>query len=293
MKILLLSHVDLNNPKPTGTGRSVYLKYKYFSKNNDVRYLTELSKEDIDWCDCIYIIQFQSVINWKFTLSAIQKPIYYESQSFWWLENKNSDKLKDLELYFCKNIFKKIFCYSLLLKEYFHSNDISAKKLFLTHPGFDINNFEFIVTYVGNFNSYQNIEFIIKLANENPHITFLLIGDYPKSLVCPNNVELIGYKKEKELHRLLKMSDIFLIPREINGITETMPGKFAEYIFYGKSKIISTPTSDIKTYLEKTFNLNEFNTEINKRYNNKKITLDKSIFNISNIANKILEEIKK
>lgn len=295
MNILLISHIDLDKVEKTGTGRSVYLKNKYFSRYENVKYCNnKITDEDWQWCDCVYIVQFQSILNHKNILQYTTKPIYYEAQSFWMYENKVPQEWIDLEIEICKKC-KKVFCYSTSLIDYFIKNKISKNRLQLTFPGFDIDDFEFIVTYLGNFSSWQNIKLILKLANQLPEITFLLIGESGGMTVANPNVEVLGYKIGKNLHRYLKMSDMFIIPRENSIICETMPGKFADYYLHNKNKILSTNVCDFSKYINNFVDFSE-NNILNNIKNTYKSTIEKkqkSTFNIDNIVKNILNVMKK
>jgi len=295
MKILILSHKNLEEEKKTGTGTRISHIVKHFSKKHEVRYVTTLCEfdKDIEWCDCIYIIHFQSVLKHFDFIMSTDKPIFYELQSFWAWENPCPDDWMEME----HNIIeesKAVFVFSTQLKDYYVNKGIDKNKIYITLPGFDMDDFEFIVTYLGNFEQWQGLDMLFEVAKMFPWITFMLIGE--KKGECPNlsNIEYVGYKSGKEKMRLLKQADLLVIPRKNIQACQTMPGKIADYVLASR-EIMSTRVCDLPEYADSVCmpNTNSLTTIITNIYNEKKNDFKKSCFNIDNIVNNIIEVMEK
>jgi len=223
----------------------------------------------------------------------INKPIYYELQSFWAWEKKCPEEWIDLEYRIIEKS-KATFAFSTQLKDFYVKKGIDEKKIHITLPGFDMDDFEFIVTYLGNFEKWQGLDILFESVKIFPWITFVLIGE--KKGDCPDlpNVEYAGYKEGKEKMRLLKMSDLLIIPRKDEMPCQTMPGKIADYVL-ADVPIMTTKVCDLEEYADLTCepNADSIATRITSCYHEKKRSFEVSVFNIENITDKILKVVEK
>ena len=105
----------------------------------------------------------------------------------------------------------------------------------VTVPNFisaDNINHEFIVSdkieqilYVGHVQYDKGVREIFKAAESFPDKKFILAGpvaDEVKSLVCPDNVKLIGRLDHSEVQKLLCKSDVFLFPSYTEGFSNAL-----------------------------------------------------------------------
>jgi len=296
MRIWILSNKKLEEKEKTGTNARTSLIYKEFSKKHEVKYSTEWTDKLEAWCDLIYVIHFQSVYTYRNQWKETKKPLYYELHSFWAFEYYGNPDLLEHELNFI-NKAKKTFACSSQLKDYYIGQGVPDKKIDVTLVGFDIDNFEFIVLYTGNFKEWQGLKTLFKLAENLHQITFILAGT--KEGVCLDlpNIEYVGYKTGKEFYRLLKMADRLIIPRDDIQTCQTMAAKFGDYMMFAdvEYKILVTDVCDnskyVKTIPKPFYDNLEHNLEY--AYNRKIIKLRESNFNMENIAEKILEVLEK
>jgi glycosyltransferase involved in cell wall biosynthesis len=109
---------------------------------------------------------------------------------------------------------------------------------------------EFTVTYAGAFQGWQGIENLVAAATsiKGTDVRFKLIGFRKKDLALKSELrrilagrgELIDSLSQGELVDQLCLSDILIIPRSKNCVTQmAFPTKFAEYIATGKPVIVT------------------------------------------------------
>jgi glycosyltransferase involved in cell wall biosynthesis len=93
------------------------------------------------------------------------------------------------------------------------------------------------LTYVGSSNPGKGLEFILSLAEELKDLTFVLVGDLPKSKKLPNLIYM-GYLHKRDISSIIQSSDILLAPYQShvldnagNDISNYMsPLKIFEYM---------------------------------------------------------------
>lgn len=93
------------------------------------------------------------------------------------------------------------------------------------------------VTYVGSSNPGKGLEFILSLAEALKDLTFVLVGDVPRSKKLPNLI-YTGYLHKQDISAIMQSSDILLAPYQSqvfdnvgNDISNYMsPLKIFEYM---------------------------------------------------------------
>lgn len=111
-----------------------------------------------------------------------------------------------------------------------------------------------VVGYVGHLYPGRGIDLIYALAAKLPHLTFRLVGGNESDLTHwrvgqPNNVELLGFRRQAELPALYATMDIVLMPYAKRGILSetrgvdtsrwTSPMKMFEYMASGAAIVSS------------------------------------------------------
>ena len=152
------------------------------------------------------------------------------------------------------------------LKKMLHSRGVSEAKIFVIRSGVDLELFSqsdsnshanIIVTYAGQFQTYQAVGDLIEAAKRIPDrkIRFRIIGFTPSDMNIKNSirerlgnrVELIDRVSQEDLVRHLQDSDVLVIPRRRSRVTAVaFPTKFAEYIALGKPVIVSDVDETIR-----------------------------------------------
>lgn len=148
-----------------------------------------------------------------------------------------------------------------------------------------------IIGYIGNFKSYQGIDFILESALEtSDDFLYTMIGKDSEGLrkkIAQYNLQdkvfLLGRKKYEEVPGYLKGMDIMLIPRPSNSVTEyALPLKLFEYMAMAKAVVATDvggareiikdkenglliPANDIPKNLTKSFYLLKSNPELKKK----------------------------
>ena len=138
------------------------------------------------------------------------------------------------------------------------------------HDGVDFKNFKKkieknnlkTVTYVGSFYRGRGIELIIHLAKKFKKLNFYLYGNYSNyidmKLTDIKNLKLYGFKKYKDVPKLLSKSDILLMPysnkvevraKGINTAQYCSPLKMFDYLAAGRI-IVSSKLSGISEVLK-------------------------------------------
>jgi len=117
----------------------------------------------------------------------------------------------------------------------------------------------FTVTYAGGFQEWQGINNLLKAAYllNDYDIRFKVIGfsnqkEYKESIknMLKDKVELLDRMDRNNLIYHINISDICIIPRSSNIVTEVaFPTKFAEYLAMEKP-VITTRVGDIPSYIE-------------------------------------------
>jgi len=136
-----------------------------------------------------------------------------------------------------------------------------------------------LIGYIGGINYRLDYPLLIKLAKNNPELTFLLIGPFQKDYFQNFELQLEELKKLKNLHflenqprellaEIIKYFDICLIPYDIKQEFNKFcyPMKVFEYFYVGKPTI-STPIEELKRlqpYVKIAKDAQEFTREIRK-----------------------------
>lgn len=120
----------------------------------------------------------------------------------------------------------------------------------------------FVVTYAGAFQKWQGIWNLVAAATliKEPQVKFKIIGfkETDQALkekmrrLLGARVELIDSLGQSELVDQLCSSDVLIIPRSRNCVTQmAFPTKFAEYVATGKPVIV-TKVNETATFVEKS-----------------------------------------
>ena len=119
----------------------------------------------------------------------------------------------------------------------------------------------FTVLYAGGFQEWQGINNLIEASVllKNHDIKFKIIGFNKNQIELKNHiknklenkVELIDRLSRKELVMQINKSEVCIIPRSSNIVTEVaFPTKFAEYLSVGKP-VITTNVGEISLFVKK------------------------------------------
>ena len=179
-----------------------------------------------------------------------------------------------------------------------------------------------IIGYVGNFKSYQGVDFILESALESSDdFLYTLIGkdsERLKEKIAKYNLQdrvfLLGRKKYEEIPGYLKGMDIVVIPRPSLSITEyALPLKLFEYMAMGKAVVatdvggareiikdkengILIPADNIPQNLVKSFILLKSSPELKKKIEINALNLIKSNLTMDKQTDKLnnfLQEVVK
>lgn len=169
--------------------------------------------------------------------------------------------------YINSEYIQKIILISKALNKKF---EIDKKKILILHDGVDFKNFKKkikknnlkTVTYVGSFYRGRGIELIMHLAKKFKKLNFYLYGNYSNyidmKLTDIKNLKLYGFKKYKDVPKLLSKSDILLMPysnkvevraKGINTAQYCSPLKMFDYLAAGRI-IVSSKLSGINEVLK-------------------------------------------
>lgn len=204
-----------------------------------------------------------------FFLKPISKtgiPVIYESHN-----SRQHVSLNILHKYILKEIIKAarrknfliLFCISKALSEYWIKQNVEISKVFVWHDGFDVQLFtnqkekararellslpkdKKIATYTGGLYPDREIESIIKLAQINPDVHFLIIGGpvankrYFESLAIDSQITNIcfkGFVDHNTVPEYLFASDVLLAlwSEKVPTIKYCSPLKLFEYMASGR-----------------------------------------------------------
>ena len=112
------------------------------------------------------------------------------------------------------------------------------------------------ILYIGTYQEWENIEYIVKLAKILKNINFLLIGverEKLKEQVFDNisNIKFIDYVEHKEIYNILQKTEyaIYTLNPEFSIAKYTSPLKLFEYLSFGIT-VFAPNYSSIKEVLE-------------------------------------------
>lgn len=169
-----------------------------------------------------------------------------------------------------KYIIRNIFI-TYTIAQFFNLN---PKKYLVLPDGFDHRDFNFkftkikkieIITYAGTFHKGKGVDLVIKLSRKFPKKKFFLYGKTSENFFkkLPNNVKIFDYINYKNIPKVLKKSDLLLLPysKKVyynNNMTDDIgkfhsPLKMFEYLASGKL-IIASNNKALREVLEDKVN---------------------------------------
>ena len=106
------------------------------------------------------------------------------------------------------------------------------------------------VGFVGHMGYYVDLGLVIEIANEMPHLDFILVGDHTtiKEIIenAPNNCTFMGEVPFESLNDLYCTFDVGIIPFKVNGLTNPIiPIKLIEYFAKGLP-VVCSPLDEVK-----------------------------------------------
>lgn len=179
---------------------------------------------------------------------------------------------KDKKLIFNK---KKVLCLengvSMNKFDVDIDNKIEKKKYNLTQR-------KKIVTYVGGFHPWKGVDTLLDVAKHMDNCIFIFVGG--KKECDLKNVLFFDYINQKEIPKILKLSDILILPNSNKYLCSqkyTSPLKLFEYMS-SKTPIIASDVISIKRIVNKNHvfffkadNSNDLRVKINQLLKNKKL----------------------
>jgi len=171
-------------------------------------------------------------------------------------------KMKNIEKFVCENSKGLVFVNKYLqqaFEEKFNILDV-PKKVIYNGCGFEVDyikkDFSNIneIFYIGSFQKWKGLEFLVKNMKEFPDITLNIVGDGDKEELNKiinkynlKNINFLGFKHSNEVKEILKKAKLTVIPNIPTTDSEfSMPIKLFEYLTY--SNIVLT--SDFNTIKE-------------------------------------------
>ncbi len=168
---------------------------------------------------------------------------------------KNS-KIKNIEKFVCENSKGLVFVNKYLQKAFEEKFNISkiAKKVIYNGCGFEVDYIkkDFLnineLFYIGSFQKWKGLEFLIENMKEFPNITLNIVGDGDKEELNKlinkyklNNIKFLGFKNSKEVEEILKNAKLTIIPNIPTTDSEfSMPIKLFEYLTYSNIVLTSS-----------------------------------------------------
>jgi glycosyltransferase involved in cell wall biosynthesis len=133
---------------------------------------------------------------------------------------------------------------------------------------------QYLCLYSGSLHRGRGIELIVNLANNNPDINFLIIGQLnsPNTFINSHNIYFTGYIPYIEINSYLKISDVLLMPYQ-NKVSINVKGqdtskwmsplKLFEYMSVNKP-IISSNLPVLREVLKSNYNckLVKYNSDL-------------------------------
>jgi len=196
-------------------------------------------KKYIKQFDCFYVRHLKTA---EFLIKNNANVIFECHEIF----SQENIKVQNLEKFVYENSKGLVFINETLQKEFNKIFDIKniPQKVVHNGCGFELEyqkkDFSKIdeIYYIGSFQPWKGVEFLVENMKEFPNIKLKIIGDGDKNKILEiikkyklKNIEFLGFKKHDEIINILKQSKVTIIPNiKSNFINFSSPIKLYEYL---------------------------------------------------------------
>jgi glycosyltransferase involved in cell wall biosynthesis len=213
-------------------------------------------KKHFDKFDLFYVRHLKAA---EFLIKNNQKVIY-ECHEFFQDTNPNT---KDIENYVLNNargvVVINEYLKSLFLKRFKNKNI----KVIRNGSGFEFDympkDFSSIdeIYYIGSFQPWKGVEFLVENMKNFPHIALNIIGDGDRSKIVDiidkynlTNINFLGFKNQNDIKNILKDTKITIIPNlPVKDSEFSTPIKLYEYMI-SSNIVLSAKTTAIQEIIE-------------------------------------------
>ena len=203
-------------------------------------------------CSMGWVDELENKILWYHILDKINIFAYYDHQ----YEQKHNEVIRNADLitYVAHELERYI---PDDIRSYYLPNGTNVSDFMNIHDDLIPEDFKEIVEsgkkiagYYGLISHWFDMEMMINLAERNPDINFVFIGDYVRTEPAPQlpNMFFMGKKPYKELSDYAKFFDCAIIPFEISDMMDCVsPIKFFEYRALGLP-VVSSYMKEMQQY---------------------------------------------